>query len=388
MEVIFYLVLLALLVFNIKDIKNQPFSPWNLTIIVWTTIAILYLLQTSLYPLSDRFYLCCTMWLLSFYTMSKTQCRKNIKKENNDFRDSINPKILYAYYLLIIVGLPLYSSAYLNAIGGFSIEALADIRDNAVNGDVALGYLFFIPALCKSVLLIELYLFKPNRWKNLVFAITINIIPAIVILEKGYLAYIFISVMFFLKKKEYIKTSSLAYLSIGFFVIMFVFNALRTMAVSDSKIQDFAALYCVSPSVAFCNLTTGQSAQWGEHTFRFFYAILHSLGLASNPVSNWYEPVFVPIRTNVFTIMEPYYYDFGALGVLIFGIIDGFFCGKIYNSFLKKKGIVITCIYAYITHILILQFFQEYFLVSLSVTIQITICIYFATLNSKKTKIS
>lgn len=381
MEYLYYSVLLAVCVFNLKDIRRQPFAPWNITIIVWTIIAILYMLQTSLNPLSDRFFICSILWILGFVITSRLQS-KNVKAiKCMTLSSGVNNKIMYLYYLLIILGLPLYSSAYLNAVGGFSLDALTDIRNNAVNGEVKLGYLSFVPALCKSVLLIELYRYTPRRLLFLVFAIVVNIIPAIVIMEKGYLAFIFISIMFFLHLKKYIKLKTVLIWFIGFFVVMFVFNAIRSMSLGEGKIQDFAALYCVSPSVAFCTINPGSAAHWGEHTFRFFYAVFHSVGIGPGAASNWYEPVYVPIRTNVFTIMEPYYYDFGVLGVLVFGIINGLICGRLYTLFLRKQGVVTTCVFAYICYMLVFQFFQEWLFISLSVTLQIAIIIFIATIK-------
>lgn len=384
MEYIYYLVLLLVILINFRDIRKRPFTPANITIIVWTVVTILYKLQSSLNPLTDQFYTCCILWILGFVISSKIVSRNIVDLGEYTYSDKINKKILYLYYVIIIIGLPLYSSAYLNAVGGFSFDALADIRNNAVNGDVHLGYLSFVPALCKSLLLIELYLYNPKRLLNIIFAVVANIIPAIVIMEKGYLAFIFISVMFFFYQKNYIKSRTVLVSVLGFFALMFVFNGLRSMTVGESNIQDFAALYCASPSVAFCSLVPGQASQFGEHTFRFFYALLHSIGIGPGAASNWYEPVFVPIRTNVFTIMEPYFYDFGTLGVLIFGIIDGVICGKLYNHFVKRQTIVVSCIYAYVMYMLVFQFFQEWLFISLSVTLQITICIYIASLKFRK----
>lgn len=374
--------LLAVCVINIQDIRKHPFTPWNITIIVWTIIAILYKLQTSLNPLSDQFFICSILWILGFVITSKLQSKNVNPTESVKLSREVNNKIMYVYYFLIILGLPLYSSAYLNAVGGFSLDALTDIRNNAVGGEVGLGYLSFVPALCKSVLLIELYRYTPKRLLFLVFAIIVNIIPAIIIMEKGYLAFIFISMMFFLNLKKYIKHRTILICFIVFFALMFLFNELRSLTMGEGQIQDFAALYCVSPSVAFGTINPENAAHWGEHTFRFFYAVLHSVGIGPEAASNWYEPVFVPIRTNVFTAMEPYYYDFGVFGVLVFSIIDGLICGKLYNLYKRKQGIVTTCIFAYVCYMLVFQFFQEWLFISLSVTLQITTILFIATIKS------
>lgn len=82
--------------------------------------------------------------------------------------------------------------------------------------------------------------------------------------------------------------------------------------------------------------------------------------------------------------MEPYFYDFGTIGVLIFGIIDGVICSKLYNRVVKRQGVLLTCVYAYVIYMLIFQFFQEWLFISLSVTLQITICIFIASYKFSK----
>ncbi|MCC8069839.1 MAG: oligosaccharide repeat unit polymerase, partial [Ruminococcus sp.] len=137
------------------------------------------------------------------------------------------------------------------------------------------------------------------------------------------------------------------------------------------RMSRFFSIYILSPSVAFETLTPESGEYWGANTFPFFYILLnHISDFNYDIVLKLKEFVYVPLPTNVYTIMQPYYEDFGFVGVFIFGIINGSFIGFIYRRAIKGKPIS-KCLYVYLLQILILQFFQENLFVSLSVLIQI-----------------
>lgn len=382
----FILFLLLVYFFQWKDFMSRPSAPWNITMFVWTVIIILYCLQNTLYPLNDNFYICCLLWIIGFYATSRLVGGSESFVYEDSRRNEIfvNKWILRLYYVLIFVMLPLYSDRYLSQIGGFSFENLLDIRQNAVSGEVNLGYLSFVPSLCKALLLIELYRFNKASWLSLLYAIVVNVIAAIVIMEKGYLAFIFVAFIFFFYQKKYLKKKHLTFLGIGFIFLMFIFNIVRSLNYGELNFEDFVTLYFVSPSVAFTTIQPESSPFWGAHTFRFFYSLFYVVGLGPGGVSNWYEPVFVPIRTNVFTVMEPYYNDFGTIGILIFSIINGFIFGKVYKYSRNRNSLVLSSIYVYFIYILLFQFFQEYFFISLSVTIQLLFFLFLPTTFIKK----
>lgn len=68
--------------------------------------------------------------------------------------------------------------------------------------------------------------------------------------------------------------------------------------------------------------------------------------------------VFIPIPTNVYTIFQPFYQDFGYRGVAVWSVIYGLICGHLYAKKYNGNSFA-NCLYLYFAYILVLQFFQE-----------------------------
>ena len=110
--------------------------------------------------------------------------------------------------------------------------------------------------------------------------------------------------------------------------------------------------------------------QFGNHTFAFFYAFLTKTGLGSYEVeTKLQEFVWVPLPTNVYTVFQPFYEDFGYKGIAFFATLYGTISGWLYRQ-MKNRNALCMCIYAYMVLCLLLQFFQENLLISLSLLIQ------------------
>ena len=385
MEYILYVLLFVLLIIFRKDIGKNPFSPRNLTILIWSVVMILYHFQDDLYPLTDTFFICLFLWLIGFLITNQKP-----KFDNPVFAlERINKKVLICYFLIAVITVPLYCKAYLNAIGGFSINMFFDLRQSAVNGEVQLGIYSYVPPLCKGILFIELFRFSSKTKYSFILALLLNLLCALTIMEKGYLVLIFASCIFFMYQKNIITKRNIMIYSFLFLFFLVFFNSLRREDFSTREVGDtssFISLYVVSPSVAFTQLTENSSQNFGINTFRFFYAVGKSLGLTNEVVSQWHEPVFVPVRTNVFTVMQPYFQDFGYIGVFIFSLINGFIMSYVYRKYKESGGVIYTCLYVYILHFLIIQFFQEGFFVSLSSTLQIFILISLVSFELKALK--
>ena len=167
-------------------------------------------------------------------------------------------------------------------------------------------------------------------------------------------------------------------------VIIFVFygiNILRRSAdakVSDnSTLLDFIAMYILSPPVAFEQVQEKLTPQFGSRTFAFFYAVASKLGFEKFVIEpKLQEFVYVPIQTNVYTVFQPFFQDFGYKGVAFFASIYGTFTGWLYKQ-AKNGGAISKCMYTYIVEILILQFFQENLILSLSLLFQYLIVFTF-----------
>lgn len=107
----------------------------------------------------------------------------------------------------------------------------------------------------------------------------------------------------------------------------------------------------------------------GERTLRTVYAVLAQMGF-DVPVQPLVQPyVFVPFPTNVYTVFQPYYADFGLPGALLFPLAAGYLHGKVYERAAGGHPFWIL-IFAYSLYPMLLQFFQDQYISVLSMWIQ------------------
>lgn len=193
----------------------------------------------------------------------------------------------------------------------------------------------------------------------------------------GKLAVLTPVIIFFVIKyigfKKKIKLKSISLL-IGFFAITsFVLTILRTSESSDKQnLFKFLGIYIYSPLIAFGELSKN-SENFGEHVFRFFYALSYRTGLSSiKPVETISDYVYVPLPTNVYTIMQPFYEDFDVFGIFYGAMFYGLFYSIMYFKAIQKQGIYIV-FYAYISLNLLLGFFGETLLTNFALSLYLFI---------------
>ena len=163
-------------------------------------------------------------------------------------------------------------------------------------------------------------------------------------------------------------------LLIGFFAITsFALTILRTSENSDKQnLFELLGIYIYSPIIAFGELSQN-SENFGEHIFRFFYALSYRTGLSSiEPVETIGDYVYIPLPTNVYTIMQPFYQDFDIFGIFYGSIFYGLFYSLMYFKAIQRQGIYII-FYSYISLNLLLGFFGETLLTNLSLSLYLFI---------------
>ena len=65
--------------------------------------------------------------------------------------------------------------------------------------------------------------------------------------------------------------------------------------------------------------------------------------------------------TNVYTVMQPFYNDFGSAGVAMFGMLYGWGAGYVYRRFYDGSAFY-KCFYTFLVEVIIIQFYNENFL--------------------------
>ncbi len=363
---------------QLKNLKlGDYFSPWVMTIAIWgIVLGLYYILDTDLYPITEQFYYCLTIWLPLFcasaivtYALTPANNSATIPAGGID----INTYIFHFFFIVSLIITPLYVYRVYQLVTMFGTEDLMNnVRVLAVHGD-GQGFLNY-SAVINQVLFITALWAHPriSTWKVVVMGIAC-MMNALAIMEKGSLLLLFICILFVLYEKRIIRLRSILVSGVLVVVVFYFFNLARAVEGSDYQenetLMDFFIQYALSPPVAFCQLMPEVTPQFGANTFCNIYIFLSRFGADVIVKTKLQEFVLVPIPTNVYTIFQPFYIDFGYRGVAFFAVVYGVASGFLYRLF-RSRNSVGTCLYTYLVYVLLMQFYQENVFVSMVFILQ------------------
>lgn len=365
-------------------------SPWTLSITVWTTIlALYYLLDTDLYPITNQFYNSFFLWLPIFclcaivtYNLLPSHPSSITSGQSFEY----NSFFFNFFFIISLVITPLYVYRVMQTVMMFSADDLLNnVRTLAIYGE-GQGLLNHSAVINQALLVVALWAYpKVPLWQVIALVIAC-LLNALAIMEKGTMFFVFICIVFVLFEKRIIKMRTIIIAGAALMFIFFFFNVQRSTNeeydASDTTLIDFISMYILSPPVAFSQLQMDVTQQFGSNTFETIYHFLKRLGVTGIvEKEKIQEFVFVPISTNVYTIFQPFYIDFGLRGVAFFSMIYGAVCGWLYRLY-QNGNTVGTCMYTFFAQILILQFYQENVFQSIVFVLEFA---FFVTLACQKT---
>lgn len=375
---------------NPSQLSNL-FSPWALTIGIWALIlGLYYLLDTDLYPITSQFYYCLIIWIPIFcisafvtYIITPVNKITLVKKDSN----STSLLLFNILFIISLIITPLYVYKVMQIVMMFSSEDLmSNIRTLAIYGE-GVGFLGYSNVLNQSLFVVAIWAYpRVPLWKIVVLAFAC-LLNSLAIMEKGTIFFVFVCIMFVLFEKKVIRMRSIVLAGITLVGFFYIFNLARASEGSDYQqnetLLDFFAMYALSPPVAFCQLQPEVTPQFGTNTFETIYLFLKRFGEDVVVKDKLQEFVFVPISTNVYTLFQPFYIDFGHKGIALFATIYGFISGWLYRLHSASDGFG-RCMYTYIVTVLVLQFYQENIFLSMVFVIQFTFFVYILTLYDNR----
>ena len=375
MDILFILImgimLAAFLFFKIGD----TFSPWTITTAVWLAIVVMFQFQGDLlYPLGDQFYTCLALWvplfcasaLITYHVLPRSNADAGTIAQS----PPISTVVFNTLYVISMVITPLYLYKIIQVVTMFdTADMLSNIRLLAVYGDESYGFLNYSYVMNQVLIVVGLWRYPKIPLWQLLTIITAGLMSAFAIMEKGMLFFLFLSVLFVLYEKGVIKIRSIILSLATIVLLFFVINSARSFTEDADPndaipFLDFFAIYVLSPSVAFEQVTEDLTPQFGSHTFATIYLFLNRFGGDYELNSKLQEFVWVPLPTNVFTVFQPFFEDFKYRGVAFFAVFYGFFSGWCYRLMRNGSGVG-KCLYVYVVYVLVLQFFQENVMMSL-----------------------
>lgn len=370
-------IFLILLIIGYNKTKSF-FSPEVLVTGTWLLIIVLYyLLPHKLFAIDGKFIECILIWVFGFFisssvTYSLTGYGKAVFEKNKQI---YKYEMIFAAIATLIMAVECIRLALTSDYFFLYLRSLNTGLDDNIQSNVnpLWGYLRSAMII---VYLIELINSKPENKRRRIIFFILNIITCFVTMAKSQLFLVVYSTVVILYRNKMIKIRQLlivAFICFGLFALM---QLLRTQDSSDFSMLNFLAIYILSGSVAFDEFNPA-SFYGGSNVFRFFVALTNRLGL-SNVTANEtileYTIIGPDSITNVYTLLFPYFVDFGYIGILVFSVVNGILCGYFYRKSQNSEPALI--MYVMLSYTIVFGFLGEILFANLSTFLQYAIYAY------------
>ncbi len=361
-------ILCVLLVLAYICSKQDIFSPGVLTAGIWLFCLLLFVLLPNRLPaLQQQFLLCAGMWSGCFvlsslsmqslsYSNKKMQCSATIRDLYFWISIACVPALLLFVYRAIAYGTT--DSIALNL-------RIATLGKNARVGEDTYSPLYYTLWLVTYLL----YLIDADKkhWKRAALLGCLTLLFGIATMSKAMILSVGIITLFVLYKRGIISTK---YILIGGAVIMAMMLVLQgirqSISMDKDQVENIFEQYILRGFCAFDTLRPCSSAHSGENVFRIIYAVPYKLGWSSiepiNPILPW---VYEPVATNTYTVMYPFFLDFGYVGVGVGAIVLGAGAGWLYTKS-KQGNSFYTILYAYFCVMIVMQYVADSFFTNLA----------------------
>ncbi len=346
--------------------RGDFFSPWCLTIVIWTGDILLYYLQGTLDPIGPKFIQCFCLWLGTFlpasifaYWLSRDESKPIVTDHTKPIDISV-----YAFYALVALSLLmtlLYAKAIYGIVSQFDNQnMLFNIRVLALNNTESFGLLAHTQGLNLALFLVAIWLYPRISGWTVALIVIINLILETAMMEKSGVLIMILGALFVLYERGKIRVRTIGLTLLGVIVLFFFFNMSKEDANSEESMpfMEFFGMYVTSPMVAFERLRITITDTFATNTLNDFYPQLLRFGIKIDTIERLQDFVYVPVITNVYTIMQPFYNDFGAVGVAFFGFLYGSLFGFVYCKF-REGSDVYKCFYTFLVEVIIIQFYNE-----------------------------
>lgn len=354
-------------------------SPLFIMPILWSIFLFLYnIVPHALYKLEEQFLFSLILWVTSFLTAGYiiNSQHYSAKIFNQEF-DLYNSTVFNLFFFAVLFLAPLALSLLVVEAMKVGIEYFF-LRLRVINTGLdeddtfSLGILAYIFNFTNIVLL--LFTFYKEKISNFKYytVLILQLLLGLVTLARTSLVVLILSIFVILYFKKLLKKSHYIGGIIVLFLFIFLITFLREFHESNSSATSELAIYLFAGMPAFDTISYRFQEQFGSYTFRFFYAILNSFG-GDYVVEKTILPYTnIPDLTNVYTVMFPFFKDFGYKGILFFGFLYGLVANLLFKYALRNNSFSIIG-YSVIFPILLLQFFGEYLFSNLSTYLQFII---------------
>jgi len=363
-------------------------SPWLLSFVIWTVVLIGTMsVGDMLFPIGNQFWYAFFCWLpilcaASFVTYTLQTSRQSVRvgKEHA----FVSSTMLFNFFFFIACLMtPLHLYKMWQQVSMLDpVHMLANIRTLAVDGDRGVyGFLNYASWINKALFIVALWRYPKISKLQLTAVVVLNLMSSFASMEKSGIFMMVIMTLFVLFSKGVIKARTIVYIMLGIVGLLYLFNVtLLSSANEDAEYEifEFIGAYILTPPVAFSYLKPELEVQFGMHTLPHIYRIINTFGFDFEIHSLVGEFVNVPVLTNVYSVMDPFFVDFGYKGVAFFALIYGVLLGWAYSQF--RKGYAFgKCLYTFSMFFIVMQYYMEEFFVGLYLNLFLVFIIYILT---------
>lgn len=371
-------------------LSKDIFAPYVVAPGVWAAVILIYyFLPSDLYPICHDFPMALALWSTGFFVSSCFAEHVTPASSPEAQTRQPNMTVMRIYVLLTLTVVPvLCISVFVIALLTEPETMFRYLRVMNTGLDENIQPPDFGPLVyCVSVAYITIFFvmtYFKKKW--VIYSVFfVNLLYAFTSMAKTNFLCVLFASLYFGYVRNIVKKKHLLYGSIIFIAICFIIQMARVG--EDFSVLEFLNIYISSSMVSFDYFVEPASTlNFGENTFRFFYAVAAAFGSDIKPIQTVLEFVNVPDYTNTYTFLYPFYKDFGLMGVSAFSIVYGLFYGFLYKKN-KSGGSMEQILYAIFITILLLEFMGEMIFTNLSLTFQyiILVVLPFMIPNSKQT---
>ena len=377
--------------------------PAVITSALWSIMIILYhVVDFGLYALTDKIYyaiLCwsvplCIVSILPQYINTKVPVfvtREGNEKIVNTLRPIVIISAIIALLALIYRGLLYNPSNVFNGIRQASVEALAG-EESLVTFPFIIRFALTLSQFFLLPFTLYLIFIKKEKSKYVYILLSLLVVYVLFRSSKSIIAQFSLAFFCIAWHKKIINKRNVLLFVLIFIGLMFLLQLLRrTDESGDFDIIRFISIYLMASFPAMDGMMQFPAHSMiesfnGEYTFRAFLKIIQLFdpSLLGNSdefnLKNWSS---VPLPTNVYTILYPFYEDFGYAGLGIFGAIYGLI-GGILHKHMQADYTVSTLMYSSIFFVFVFQFFNDFGMMYFWTHISFLLCILLITFPQKK----
>ncbi len=355
------IVVLVCLAISLYFSKADILSPAVLTCLVWLGAMFVYaFFPHNLNPMRTQFLHAITLWLLGFVPSALLAASVSYRVRAVNEPSRMMRDVLIVLSLLCLPHFFHWCTAALLAHPGESWGRVLRLAAIGTDGYSDKPYGGTQVYLWKATFLIELVYFNRKHWYRLLLASVGVTAFAVFTLSKSEM----LSILVFLMVAVCVKNNyrlKWKYVLIAVAIILAVCVFIQSNRNHFEGLSNMFVLYFASSITAFDTLEPYSATHIGENVFVFAYYVLERLHVTHIAPVNLILPfVQVPIPTNTYTVMYPFFKDFGYIGVFVFALVLGFLSGVIYKM-AKKGSYLALMLYAYFSIAIVCQYSGESF---------------------------